>query len=63
MIDFLIKSVEQKNWMAWKFTALVETLRKVDKQTLLNIWDHCYNDEKHRCLLDVFNCMDFNSLN
>ncbi|KAL9951822.1 hypothetical protein ACROYT_G044557 [Oculina patagonica] len=48
MIDFLIKSVEQKDWVAWKFTALVETLRKVDKQTLIKIWNHCYNDEQHR---------------
>lgn len=52
MIDFLIKSTEQKEWMAWRFTALVDTLRKVDKQTLLEIWEHCYNDDKHRCLLE-----------
>lgn len=48
MMDSLVKSVEQKEWKAWKFTALVETLRKVDKQTLLEMWEHCYNDDKHR---------------
>lgn len=63
-MDFLVKSVEQKEWKAWKFTALVETLRKADKQTLLEMWEHCYNDDKHRCLLEfVFNRMDFNPLN
>lgn len=53
MIDFLIKSVEKKDWMAWKFTALVETLRKIDKQTLIKIWDHCFNDKQHRLVLEI----------
>lgn len=52
MIDYLIKSTEQKEWMAWRFTVLVDTLRKGDRQTLLEIWEHCYNDDKHRCLLE-----------
>ena len=63
-MDFLIEGVEQKEWQAWKFTALVETLRKADKQTLLKLWEHCHNDDKHRCLLEfVSNCMDFMFLN
>ena len=48
MIEFLIKSVDEKKWMSYKFTALVEMLRKVDKETLITIWNHCLNDDRHR---------------
>ena len=64
LIEFLIKSVDEKRWMSYKFTALVEMLRKVDKETLIRIWDRCYNDDRLRylCFYDLdfkmlwFNC-------
>lgn len=48
VINYLIKSVEENNWMSWQFSRLVETLRRACKKTLIKIWNDCYNDEKHR---------------
>lgn len=50
LIAVLIRNTDQKKWQAYHFTALVEMLKKVDKNTLTDIWDQCFDDDHFRCV-------------
>ncbi|XP_074612059.1 vitellogenin-2-like isoform X3 [Acropora palmata] len=45
LIEVLIRNAYQKKWQGYHFTALVEMLKKVDKNTLIDIWDQCFDDD------------------
>ena len=50
LIAVLIRNADQKKWQGYHFAALVEMLKKVDKNTLIDIWDQCYDDDHFRCV-------------
>ena len=60
LIKILIRNAGQKKCEGYHFAALVEMLKKVDKNTLINIWDHCFGDDQFRCVCGSIKTLDKN---